>query len=187
MVTQSRPVQGFSGVSLIGVGQVFIEQGPVESLTITAGEDLLPRLTSEVVGDMLLLGKEPGFNVSSAQEIVFRVTVPRLRQVRLSGVGDFDISGIEVNRFSAELSGVGRITARGRADRQEIELSGVGDYRAEDLESRIATVGIQGQTQAVVRVSERLEGTVQYLCKLSYYGTPEVSVTGSGSVQRLGA
>ncbi len=186
VVTQSRPVQGFSGVALTGVGQVFVEQGAAESLTITAPEDFLPYLSSNVLGDMLELGKAPGLNVQSAQDIVFRVTVPRLERVRLSGVGDFDISGIDVNRFSAELTGIGRITARGRADRQVVELSGIGDYLAEDLQTRITTVSIHGQTHAVVRVSERLEGTVQYLCKLSYYGSPEVSVTGNGSVRRLG-
>jgi hypothetical protein len=51
LTTESRPVSGFTKVELSGTGELTIEQTGTESLTISAEDNILPRLTSEVSGD----------------------------------------------------------------------------------------------------------------------------------------
>ena len=58
--TESRAVSGFSKVELAGSGDVTIDQTGKESLTIEAGDKVLPNLTSDVVGDTLVLGTKRG-------------------------------------------------------------------------------------------------------------------------------
>ena len=46
--TESRSVSDFRGVSVSGVGQVILENTGTESLTITAEDNIMPLLESEV-------------------------------------------------------------------------------------------------------------------------------------------
>jgi hypothetical protein len=56
VISESRSVTDFTGVELSGSGKLIIEQSDVESLTITADDNLLPDLTAEVRDSRLLLG-----------------------------------------------------------------------------------------------------------------------------------
>ena len=85
--TETRPVSGFTGIDLAGSGEVTIEQGDAESLTIEADDNVLPELTSEVSGSMLTLDTKPGTTVRSLNPIRYRVTVKDLTALSLSGSG----------------------------------------------------------------------------------------------------
>jgi hypothetical protein len=50
---------GFTKVELSGTGELPIETTGTESLTISAEDNILPRLTSKVSGDTLILGTKP--------------------------------------------------------------------------------------------------------------------------------
>jgi hypothetical protein len=50
---------GFTKVELSGTGELRIEKTGTESLTISAEDNILPRLTSKVSGDTLILGTKP--------------------------------------------------------------------------------------------------------------------------------
>ncbi len=186
IVTESRTVQGFFGVSLQAIGVVTIERTGVESLTITADDNIMPLLTSGVSGGQLILGVASNNGIDPSQNIVWEVTARELSQVSVSGVGVIDASGVDTALFSAELTGVGDIVASGSADRQDVVISGVGNYAAPDLASREVSVDLTGVCSAVVRVSDRLEGFVGFTCTLEYFGDPTVAVTGTGTVTRLG-
>ena len=56
LASESRPVTGFTKVELSGTGELTIEKTGTESLAISAEDNLLPLLTSEVSGDTLVLG-----------------------------------------------------------------------------------------------------------------------------------
>ncbi len=47
--TETRPVAGFTSIELAGTGDVQVKQTGTESLTVTADDNLLPLLTTEVV------------------------------------------------------------------------------------------------------------------------------------------
>ncbi len=179
LVTESRSVQGFSGVAASGAGLVTIEHTGTESLTITADDNILPHLTSEVAGDLLLLGIEDDVQISTDDPPLYEVTVRELDEILVAGAIGVEASGIDAARFDVAAAGASAVTAAGRADHQFVSLAGACAYQAEGLESRIATVALDGASVAVVRVSERLEGTVTGPSVLEYYGNPVVDVTWS--------
>ncbi len=185
-ITESRTIEGVDGVVLLAVGLVRIDLGAREALTISAPGDVMPLLTSEVVGGRLLLDRASSSYQGQASDIRYDIDVRRLDEVALPGVGSMDAFGVDADRFRVELTGVGDISASGRADRQVIRVSGLGSYIAPNLWSRVAEVSITGGGKAVVRVSERLEGHVSFPCTLEYWGDPVVTVTGNGTVRRLG-
>lgn len=78
LATESRPVSGFTGVSVGHGGHLVVEQTGVASLEITAEDNLLPLIRSEVVNETLVLGLVPGANVQSSRPVVYRLSVGEL-------------------------------------------------------------------------------------------------------------
>src|SRR5262245_22473488 len=58
--TEARTVNGVDRVEVSGNAKLLIEQGETESLTITADDNLLQYLTSDVEGSKLILGVKSG-------------------------------------------------------------------------------------------------------------------------------
>ena len=76
--SETRQVSGFTGIELSGNGEVTIEQGDTESLTIEADDNVLPVLTSEVEDSVLRLGTKPRTTVQTRSPIRYRVTLKDL-------------------------------------------------------------------------------------------------------------
>ena len=180
VVTQTRDVGSFSGISLSGVGHLVAEPGSTDTLTITANENVLPHLVSEVRGGVLHLEARDMGEVQGELHVEYHVTVRQLDEVHASGVTTAEVHGVDARRFRVEISGVSSVVAEGRADRQDISVSGVSAYEAEQLSTRVTHVLMSGVSHAVVDVSERLEGSLSGPSQLVYIGSPSVSVTTAG-------
>ena len=87
LATAQREVSGFTKVELAGQGDLTIEQTGTESLTISAEDNLLPLLTSDVSGDTLILGTKPNTSIVTTKPITYSVTVKDLDGLAVSGSG----------------------------------------------------------------------------------------------------
>lgn len=185
VVTESRTVSGFDSVALGGVGQLIMEPGASETLTITAEDNILPLLESDVRDGTLSLGPRSGTPFSSTRDIVYRLTFRDMRSIAVSGVTTTTAAGIDTDLLTIVASGVTTIGISGTADRQDVTVSGTSTYLAEDLATRITTLTISGSARVVVHASERLEGQVSGSATVEYVGNPQVnvSVSGTGSVR----
>ena len=185
-VTETRAVSGISSVSISGVGLLIIEQTGSESLTVTAEENLLPLLTSDLVGDLLILGIQANTQINTTQGVVYRLTVSDLDRITLSGATRVEALDLDTSYLEVTLSGASAATLAGTAQRQLLNVSGASQYDAAALSCRVATVAISGASSGVVRVSDRLEGQVSGVAVLEYYGNPVVDVSGGATVRRIG-
>jgi hypothetical protein len=174
-MTEERDVGDFHAIAANGVGQIEIRHGTETSLRITADENLLPILTSEVRNGRLVLGSSARFNTRNA--IRYELTVRELDQLLVAGVFGVDATGIDTESFEINVSGVSAVTVAGSVGHQDITVAGVSAYNARDLASRTATVEISGPSAAVVRVSDRLEGHLAGGAVLEYIGNPVINVT----------
>ncbi len=186
VVSETRTVGGYSGVSLSGAGRLIIDRNGFDSLTITAEENVLPHLTSQVSGSLLALGIAPGVSVSTSREILYEVSARTLEELRISGAGDAEVMGIDSRHFRVVISGAGNITAFGEADEQDLTISGAGRYDAAGVDSRITTITVSGAGFARVRVSGQLNVNISGTGTVEYYGDPVLNVSGDGSVRRMG-
>ena len=186
VISESRAVSGFHGLLMHGVGRAVIEQTGRESLVISAEDNILPWIRSEVAGGLLELGPGPGANLSPRREILYDVTVRELDELRLSGACRVEAASLETGILSADLSGATAVELAGRALQQDIVVSGAARYEARDLESRVVSLNVSGAASAVVRASERLDIVISGSASVVYYGDPELHVTGNGSVRRGG-
>jgi hypothetical protein len=184
--TETRQVSGFSVVRLSGQGDVRIVRGSTESLEISAQENLLPQLTSEVSGGTLTLGTKDGTTITTTEPITYAVGVRDLQGLELSGSGTMTAAGLSGPALRVEISGSGEVRVDGTVDRQDVEVSGSGSYTAASLASKEATVRISGSGAADLAVSSLLDVDVSGSGSVAYSGDAKVtqSVSGSGSVSR---
>src|SRR5512146_726140 len=89
IVSRSIDVSGFDRVTLEGSGDVYIEQGQTESLSVEADDNIIPLLDMRVSGNELVLRVKKGYDVSPSQRIKYHVTIKDLSSITTVGSGDF--------------------------------------------------------------------------------------------------
>lgn len=185
--TETRNVSGFSGVSLSGAGALNIAQTGTESLSITAEDNILPVITTQVVNNQLEIGYQSGTTIQPTKPVIFNVTVKTLDTLDISGAGNVTATGITATALTINLSGAGNISISGTTQSQDVSLSGAGSYSARDLTSQNATVHLSGVGKATVTVSGTLDATVSGAGNVTYYGNPtnvKQNISGVGSIKQ---
>jgi hypothetical protein len=184
LATTQREVSGFTKVELSGQGDLTIEQTGTESLTISAEENLLPLLTSDVSGDTLVLGTKPNTTIVPSQPITYSVTVKDLNGLAVSGSGTISAPKLATTDLATKISGSGTITVNGAANDQNLEISGSGRYQAEGLTSKTVKARISGSGNATVMATDVLDVAISGSGSLTYSGNPEVKqeISGSGKL-----
>ena len=184
VASQAPQVSGFTKIELSGPGELTIEQGGTESLTIEADDNVLPRLTSEVSDGTLKLDKKRGITLQPRTPIRYRVTLKDLTGLEISGSATVRGEGMRLQSLRLEISGSGVVNLSGSAAEQDIEVSGSGRYEAAELPSEKVQADISGSGQVAVAVSRELKVDISGSGSLTYSGDPSVQqdVSGSGRV-----
>lgn len=210
--SRSVAVDGVTEVVFEGIGDLKIAQGERESLEISAEEDVLELVETEVRGEVLYIRLDRQFWFGGrlpTRGITYRLTVRDLRRVTLAGAGDIrighleteslelnldgagstEVDGLEADAFSLRHRGAGAATASGHVDTQDVLVAGAGSYKGADLVSRSARVDIVGAGDATVWAEEHLEARIEGVGSIRYYGNPtlEQRVAGVGQIKRMGS
>src|SRR6185436_4592669 len=152
VISESRSVKDFTGIELSGSGKLIIEQSDVESLTISADDNLLPELTSEVHNSKLMLGTRDFININPTGFVTYKLLVKKLNSIGISGGAEIEAKGLRTDSLTVGVSGAGDITITGEADDQKISISGAGKYHASGLKTKKAEVNISGIGSALLAV-----------------------------------
>ena len=185
MVTESRPVRGFTAVVVTGAGHVVIEQTGVESLQVTAEDNIMPFVSTEVRGGRLFLGFEPGVSVSMSRGVEYRISVAGLTEIEASGASRVEVLHVDTPELTARLVGASSYRAAGIADDHHLELVGASRCEAGELASHTVTAHLTGASYGLVRARDRLVVRATGASTLEYFGNPVVdAIVSGGSVVR---
>ena len=212
IVTQTRNVNGFNSITLAGIGNVYITQGPTESVRIEADDNLIPYFDTSVQGSTLKIGMKDqylGISLQPSRPVKFYVTLPKMEAVTLAGSGNIFAGNIQAGAFWISLLGSGNITADTLAATNiDIRLSGSGNINLGTVSAGQITANIAGsgdiQVDAlaadkissktagsgnitiggkVTEQSAEILGSGDYLASGLKSATATVRVTGSGDSQ----
>jgi hypothetical protein len=204
-----RDARDVRAVELTSFGNLYVELGDEEELRITADDNLLRYIETDVRGETLVIRHQRGIGLRPRQPIQYHLTVPALKSVRVSGAGNVTLPELDAERFDIEIAGAGSIDLEGlqadslhvrisgagdleveggEVNEQDISISGAGDYRARYLDSDRAEVNLSGLGSATLRVREHLDVHITGAGSVRYVGRPDVDrhVTGVGSVEPIG-
>lgn len=197
----------FNRINFKSVGEVFLVQGDSSQLVIEGDQNLIENVKIDLANDQLTLTYKPEIGdwssllwVTHESRLRYFVTVKDLKSFRLAGAGrvrsdglkgeSLDIShtglgllkitGLQYHELDVDLSGLGSVTLAGEVEQQNLELSGGGEFQAEDLHSQEANISISGAGSARVWVEKELNAAITGAGNIHYKGDPEVIVSKSG-------
>ena len=203
MATEIRELSPCKKVLLRDYGELFIQQGEKESLTVEADASLLNRISTQVQDEQLIISITGGLwdhferffrygwqytrvkltltvkDLNSLDVIGGgRVHVSRLNteqlDIRLGGAGEINFEDLHAQKLTARLPGAGKIGISGEVDEQNISMSGAGAYIAHRLKSVHANVNLMGIGSVSIWAVESLAASLDGIGSISYYGHPTV-------------
>lgn len=199
IATEKRNVSEFHSIELSGTGNVYLQQGTEQSLTVTTDANLMSELETHVSSGKLKVGFKNG--VSRVTRLDVRITMKDLKNLSISGSGNLEgkgrfkvndlklkISGsgeisleVDARTISSNISGSGEIYLKGRSENEDVRISGSGDYYAFDLLSQKAMVVISGSGNCRINAAQELDAELYGSGNVEYQGRPIVNIKSSGS------
>jgi hypothetical protein len=208
-----RHLSGFNAVNIAGPYDVYIKQGPAESVKVEAPADMMRRILTEVNNGVLKIYSKHemwnwGFSWGRHNRIRVYVTIKDVNDVSISGSGDaYFKEGLTANSMKLRISGSGDMTGRveakmlessisgsgdmrlsGHADNSRVSVVGSGDFSARDLATVNSSVRVTGSGDARINASQRVDAAVAGSGDIHYTGgAKSISShkSGSGDISRF--
>jgi hypothetical protein len=184
IVEEVRPVDEFSRIRLACSADISVRIGETRSLKVIADDNLMEYVITEVA-DRGTLFVDFDRSISSRQGILLEITVPDLAGIEVDGSGDFEIEGLNGDRFEVNVDGSGDVDVFGTAKIVEIFLDGSGDITFEGLAAESLELRSRGSGDIRLRGDARkvdfsLAGSGDVDARRLVAADAYVRVTGSG-------
>lgn len=177
--TETRSVGSYDSVEVHGALDVEITVGPTASLAITADDNILPKIETEVVGDELVISPEGSILPSTPIKVV--ITTPSLDGVEVHGASETVVNGVTANTFEATVHGASNLNLSGKTDNLELEAHGASVVDAEGLKTKHAEVRAAGASKVSLSELDELEANLSGASRCTYAGTPTIDEKLSGA------
>ena len=149
VITVERPAADFDRIALSGSGKLIITQGNVEGVSIEAEDNIVDKLEAVVEDGVLRLRQNTPWwagNLWPQKDIIFRVAVKNLKEVKVSGSAVVSCVGaIQGNELAVRCSGSARVDLAVKVERLVSTVSGSGTMTftgtTNDLELRLQRLG----------------------------------------------
>lgn len=208
LVSQTFDVRAFDQVNLRTSGVLYINQGDDFSLTVEADDNILPILKVDVENGVLTLRTSAEVTSLQSETIVYRVTLPEMRaidlsgsadvrvedfkaealKINLSGSGDVTIKNLDAASLSVRISGSGLVEVAGATQALDVLVSGSGDLLANELKASTVEVAANGSGDVAVWAIDTLDVSINGSSHVKYLGSPKLTekISGGGDLAKLG-
>jgi len=207
LVTQNRTVGNFSGVSSEMSGKVYFAIAPEYKVEITAQQNILDVLNTNVVNGILHIDFKDNVRVREHEDLLINIKAPYADYFRLSGSGNMNVQGdVAANNLKVTLSGSGDISvqnaviddkidadvsgsgnisiANGSAVNEDVDISGSGKVEMAGVTAQNAVTHTSGSGDVKLALSKYLDANITGSGSVYYHGNPIISthISGSGRV-----
>jgi len=183
--TDTRAVEDFDKVILRGEGMLELAVGPLEPLTVTADDNIVPIITTEVSDGTLTISFTES-SIDARTSIVIRGSAPKITSVDCLGAGDIAVRNLVGEEIRLSVLGAGKVLAGGKADSLALTIKGAGSIDTLGLAADKVSVDIAGAGKAEVDAKKSLDVSIKGAASVRYTGDPQVKqeISGLGSVQK---
>jgi putative autotransporter adhesin-like protein len=183
-VMEKRNVTPFTSIRSGGAFDIEVTCQKELGLEVEGDDNILAYVTTEVSHNVLRLEMSKGY--SSNERVKFKISVPNLEGLAVSGAGHVEIKGLNNDKFEIDSSGANTINVAGKTKLIDIDSSGAGKIDSHNLHAARAVVESKGVEQIDLDVSDELDVKVSGPSSVYYRGDPKVNKTinGPGKVER---
>ena len=205
-VTEHRPISNFTSLASAISADVIYKQGPAYTVEITAQQNIINVIETNVVGSELVIKFKDFVRVKDHERITVNVSSPTINGLRisgsgnitaadsivsdnmaltLSGSGNIRLSKLVTSSLDANISGSGSISLSGGIlSKEHLKISGSGDINTGDASANNVTTVTSGSGEMQVIALKTLDVTISGSGSVYYDGAPIVNahISGSGKV-----
>ena len=185
LTSELREVVEFTKLKSTGVFEVAITQGTGQSVEITADDNIIGRVRTNVVNGELRLELSDG-NYENIT-LKARITVEQLEGIDNSGVGNIIAQNVNSNDFSISNSGDADILVSGVSNNLNCFNEGAGDVKGFNFLVNNADLEVRGSGSIEINCTDMLDVEITGSGDVLYKGNPSVrtSIRGSGEVKKV--
>lgn len=208
MTTQTRNVPEFHSVSTSGSHQVlFVYDTLNTNISIQAGSNLIPYITTDVQNGILYIEEEPN-NIRNNKLVKITVPVNEINGLYFLGSGTcsggpiFSPNGLTLGLYGSgavnlnvntsssqiETDGSGSLSLHGFSPICNLNATGSGQFNGRNLITEHSVISLSGSGQVEVYATENLEALLTGSGSIRYWGHPNntsFQITGSGSIIQM--
>jgi len=206
MITESRKVEKFNEVDISGSFEVTLKQDSSNLVTITADDNLMKLIRTDVHSGRLRIYNRK--SIRSSGTLTVTLGVGNLREVNASGAIVIRTSGpINAQNLNLRLSGASKVnmdliagqvittgngatelTLTGRAGSHQLQLSGAADVHALDFAVNNYEIKTSGASKCQIAVLNKLELLTSGASNVVYRGNPSSinnHKSGASSIRKI--
>lgn len=197
--TEERTTGSFDRMKVSSGIDVYITQGDTESIKVTADENLLKYISTEIYNNTLTIETKAWIRNAKSKEV--HLVYKNLRDIDISSAGDvegtnrmktdeldLDLSSagdltldLEATRININISSAGDARLSGTVDELDADLSSAGDLNAYDLLARKARVSASSAGSAKISASEEVNLNASSAGDIYYQGDPKTTTINRSS------
>lgn len=165
MATELRSLGTFDRVTVRAPFKITVQVGEPSLVRVTTDDNLQTRIATQVTDGDLFIGPTGPFSTDAMPRI--EIGVESLAAVRIRGMGDVEVTGVDGEEFAGSIAGGGSLRVIGTASSLSFSIAGSGEIDAGGTDSKSIDVDVAGSGEVI------LAGTAANLM---------IEIAGSGEV-----
>ena len=183
METRTFDLKDFEVIELLGAMDIVVEFGRSQEVEITLDDNLFDNLELDVSGKTLAIGWEE--SCSPDGDCRMKITMRKLKAIKIKGAGDFDIRDFDGDTFDYDLYGAGDLDINGKVDDLSITLNGAGGIEGKGLQAKHVKARLNGVGEVEVTATESIDARVSGVGEINYWGKPDKEKTRVGGLGEI--
>jgi hypothetical protein len=181
---QKRNLAPFTSISTEGAFTIEVTCQKDQSVEVEGDDNVLAFVSTDVSGNILRLKNTKNYSVS--EPVKFKISVPNLDGLSVSGAGHIEIKNLNNDKFEIDTNGAPNIIVSGNTKVIDVGENGAGKIDAHNLHASRGVVDTRGAGRVDLDVADQLDVTVQGPATVTYKGDPVVNkkIQGPGKVER---
>jgi len=175
---QKRQISPFTSISTEGAFTIEVVSQQTQALEVEGDDNILPLIITEVANGELRLRSTQNFSVS--EPVSFKISVPNLEKLTVSGAGKIQVSDLKNEKFEIVSEGAPQINVSGSTKTINIDTSGAAKIDTHSLRAAKGVVESKGVSSIEVDVNDHLDITISGPSTVTYHGDPSINKTISG-------
>ncbi len=191
IVIEERNVTGFSEIEVGGIFTVIIKQGDKQSVNLETDSNLTDKIKTEVIGGKLTISSS---EIKNSTKLQVYIEVKNIESIESGGASlvksegilkndklEFIAGGasqikmsIETKELKTTVSGSAIVLLEGKADNNEIDVSGIGFLNASKLITNVTSGDISGSGRAKIFANEEVNTVESGSSTLSIVNSPKI-------------